>query len=681
MMNRLHESSGLYLRQHAGNPVHWQPWGSEALERAKVENKLILVSIGYAACHWCHVMEHESFSDPEVAAMMNAHFVCIKVDREEHPDIDQQYMTAVTLMTGRGGWPLNCFALPDGRPVYGGTYFRRDDWMHVLERLSYLWRTRPEDLTGSAESVTRGVEGHERIGYDRADREFSREWIDGVITKMTGSMDREDGGTTGAPKFPMPPLLSALMALPDSQYKDAVSLAIHTLHRMRMGGIHDHLGGGFARYAVDNQWRVPHFEKMLYDNAQLLSCFSRAFTVTDDPVFRETAYGILFFLNTLMNHPGGGYYSSVDADSEGEEGRFYTWTVQEIEAVLGADAKEFARHYSCTKEGNYEHGRNILYPVILQHFDNESDKLPDNKSVNVRDNARDNTPVDESKEERLRSSRKTLFLHRAGREHPAIDTKLITSWNGLLVSALTEAAYAFDDPSLLRTAQGVMVAITQRAIGDDGRMKHLFGEADSSTEGVLEDYGAVVVALTDLYQATFESPYLELATRVMQYAIDHFSDDKSGLFFFVADHHHVPVARQMELHDHVTPSSNALMAKALKRLSFLVDQPEWHARSVRMAGNMKGHIAAVPVSYGAWVELIGEMLYSGWQVTVSGSDALSAALMVRKRYGNKVTARLLHSDDPEPGDELQFVACRDQVCHAPLQSIDDLFRLLNQGAR
>jgi uncharacterized protein len=654
MKNRLEKASSLYLRQHAGNPVHWQPWGQEALDEARAGNKLLLVSIGYAACHWCHVMEHEAFSNSEVAALMNKHFVCIKVDREEHPDIDQQYMTAVTLLTGRGGWPLNCFALPDGRPVYGGTYFRRDDWMHVLERLSYLWHTRPEDLVESAVSITEGVSGHDHIGYDRADRELTADWFVSAAETLEQSMDKEHGGTAGAPKFPMPPLIFAMLSIAGKGLHSEVgTLATFTLKQMQKGGIHDHLGGGFARYSVDHAWRIPHFEKMLYDNAQLLTCYASAYRSTRDPVFRETAYGILFFLNTLMRHSAGGYYGSMDADSEGEEGRFYTWTQAEIESVLGDDAQKFLHHYSCTPEGNFEEGRNILYL-----------------------NLKDSDSGDIAALERFRAGRKALFLHRSGRVHPATDTKLIASWNCMLVSALVEAHLAFDDADLLEAARNLMLVITDNALRADGRLKHLFGANDAPIDGVLEDYGAAILALVDLYQVTFDKSYTALAAKLMLYVLADFQEPKSGMFYFVSEKQYAPVARKMELYDHVTPSSNAMVALGLYRLSFLLDKPEWLLHSERMAGNMKGRVTSAPTSHGTWLSLMLEMIAPGWQVTLSGAGALAAAKEITKRSGANVLVRLSGDENQTPDEPLQLVACRDKTCFPPFTTLEELFEMM-----
>ncbi len=653
MENRLSQSSSLYLRQHANNPVHWQPWGTEALERAEREQKLILVSIGYAACHWCHVMEHESFSDPAVADAMNRDFICIKVDREERPDLDHQYMTAVQLLSGHGGWPLNCFALPDGRPVFGGTYFRRSDWLALLERLAFLWQNKPELLRENADNITHHVARHDHIGTHRADREFQSSDLLQVNRLMLSSMDPEYGGTRGAPKFPMPPLLSLGLTLQQQGVSaQAGEMAQKTLARMYAGGIHDHLGGGFARYAVDEKWKVPHFEKMLYDNAQLLGLYARNHRLNGDELSRRAAYGILAFLNSTMKDPNGGYYGSVDADSEGEEGRFYTWTAEEIHQVAEADAQILMKHFCCTDEGNFENGRNILY---LETSD------PKGLSGSAHHDA-------------ITRGVQQLLAHRSHRVHPAIDKKMITAWNSLLVISLVEAAHAFSDPELAGLANTLMDAILKQGVDQQGRLLHLMGTNDEQIPAFLDDYATTILALTTLYGDSFHHKYLKRAVEMTQFVRKHFAEEGSDMFYYVPDGHPVPVARTMELYDHVVPSSNALMAHALKRLAFLAQKPEWYSHCQNMAGNVKGRLLSNPVSYGAWGELVVELLQGSLEITVMGEEATSEARRIREQLGTEALIRVLESDDA--ATPLQIIACRNQTCHPPVGSVEELFAMI-----
>ena len=362
-MNHLANSTSPYLLQHANNPVNWYPWGTEALQKAKDENKLILVSIGYSACHWCHVMEHESFEDEKVAAVMNEYFVCIKVDREERPDVDQVYMSAVQLMSGRGGWPLNCICLPDQRPIYGGTYFRKNDWTSLLFNLADFYKNKPEEAEEYARKLTDGIKQYESVELIKEQPEYTREDLELIATNWNRYFDKNEGGLGGAPKFPMPNSWQCLMRYAYLFKDDEVAAAVKlTLHKMAFGGIYDHIGGGFARYAVDGRWHVPHFEKMLYDNAQLLSLYSEAYTWNPDPLYEKIADEIIRFILRELTSPEFGFYSALDADSEGKEGKYYIFTRSEIETILGSDADLFCSYYHITEDGNWEEeASNVLF--------------------------------------------------------------------------------------------------------------------------------------------------------------------------------------------------------------------------------------------------------------------------------------------------------------------------------
>ncbi len=450
-MNRLANSASPYLLQHAHNPVDWYPWGAEALQKAKSENKLILVSIGYSACHWCHVMEHESFEDEKVAAVMNEYFVCIKVDREERPDVDQIYMSAIQLMTGRGGWPLNCICLPDQRPIYGGTYFRKNDWVSLLFNLADFYKQKPAEAEEYAVKLTEGIRQYESVQFVDVQPEYKRENLEEILDNWQRYFDKTEGGMGSSPKFPMPNNWQFLMRyahlMKDENIAQQVKL---TLHKMAYGGIYDHIGGGFARYSVDGRWHVPHFEKMLYDNAQLVSLYSEA-AVWQAPsksppegetlrhynqFYYQIVDEVITFVKRELTSPDGGFYSALDADSEGVEGKFYTFTKGEIEQILGNDADLFCIYYHVTDDGNWEEENTNVF------FRKESDEQLAAKL---------GLSVDELVSG-INTARDKILEARSKRVRPGLDYKILTSWNGLMLKGLCEAYRAFNKAEYLKLA-------------------------------------------------------------------------------------------------------------------------------------------------------------------------------------------------------------------------------------
>jgi uncharacterized protein YyaL (SSP411 family) len=419
--NKLANETSPYLLQHAGNPVDWYPWGNEALEKAKSENKLIIISIGYAACHWCHVMEHESFEDESIAQVMNDFYVSIKVDREERPDVDQIYMDAAYLITGRGGWPLNVIALPDGRPVFAGTYFRKDDWVRILLYFKDLYQKEPETFDREAGKLTDAMKGIKIPGIQENISPFSKKEIEESFRKIISYIDFENGGTRGAPKFPMPNIYELLLTYhfhtKDYQSLEAVNI---TLYKMANGGIYDHIGGGFARYSTDAMWKVPHFEKMLYDNAQLVSLYSNAYKIRKDELYKKVVYETLEFIETKLTDNSGGFYSSLDADSEGKEGKYYVWKKEEINELLGDRSELFCDYYSVTSIGNWE-GTNILF--ITQKKEDLLKKYEINEETFGRI---------------INESKKILFDERNKRVRPGLDDKILTSWNSLMIKGYVD---------------------------------------------------------------------------------------------------------------------------------------------------------------------------------------------------------------------------------------------------
>ncbi|HZY38994.1 MAG TPA: thioredoxin domain-containing protein, partial [Mucilaginibacter sp.] len=495
-MNHLANSTSPYLLQHANNPVEWYPWGSEALQKAKDENKLILVSIGYSACHWCHVMEHESFEDEKVAAVMNEYFVCIKVDREERPDVDQIYMGAVQLMSGRGGWPLNCICLPDQRPIYGGTYFKKNDWVGLLFSLADFYKNKPDEAEEYAYRLTKGIQEYESVGLVTEQAEYTKNDLEQIIGNWKKYFDKTEGGLGNAPKFPMPNNWQCLMRYAHLMKDDSVAEQTRlTLHKMAFGGIYDHIGGGFARYSVDGRWHVPHFEKMLYDNAQLLSLYSEAYTWSPDPLYAQIADEIVTFTLRELTSPEFGFYSALDADSEGKEGKFYIFTKTEINEILGDDAGLFCIYYHITDDGNWdEEASNVL-------FRRETDEKLAGKiglPVNILN-------------KKIQASRQKVFAARSHRVRPGLDYKILASWNGLMLKGLCDAYRAFDKPQYLEIALKNADFILNNLVDANGRLSRV----KSDKIAFLDDYANVADAFIALYEVTFNEDWLSHARKLV----------------------------------------------------------------------------------------------------------------------------------------------------------------------
>ncbi|MEM9022916.1 MAG: thioredoxin domain-containing protein, partial [Bacteroidota bacterium] len=454
--NRLVDETSPYLLQHAHNPVNWYPWGDEALDKAKAENKLLLISIGYSACHWCHVMEHESFEDTAVAAFMNEHFVCIKVDREERPDIDQIYMDAVQLLTQRGGWPLNCFALPDGKPFFGGTYFPKKQWLNVLDKVQEEYAQNPDKVTEYAERLTEGVQSTDLIAMNPEPPKFTWDGLQEAVRTWSENFDQEEGGPNRAPKFPLPNnyqfLLRYAHLTGDAALMDHVNL---TLKKIAYGGIYDQVGGGFARYSTDELWKVPHFEKMLYDNGQLVSLYAEAYQATGDERYKRVVYETLAFVARELTADVGAFYSALDADSEGEEGKFYIWSKAELEELLGSDYALVADYYNINQKGFWEHGNYIL--------------LRDRDDAAI---AAEHELTTEALTERIERAKATLLEARAKRVRPGLDDKSLTSWNAIMLKGYVDAYQVFREPRFLEAALRNARFLTEVQRREDGGLWH-----------------------------------------------------------------------------------------------------------------------------------------------------------------------------------------------------------------
>ncbi len=613
--NKLADASSPYLLQHANNPVNWYPWGEEALQKARKENKLLLISIGYAACHWCHVMEKESFSDPVVAAIMNDHFINIKVDREERPDVDQVYMDALQIMTGQGGWPLNIVALPDQRPVFGGTYFPKDQWVEILEKISGMFTNDPEQFEEYAEKMVNALNTIDKQNGIAGTKPPKREELHAFFENFLKATDPKRGGLQGAPKFPLPVIGEAyLYFYVLSGETEALRLTCLTLDQMAAGGIYDSVGGGFSRYATDERWKVPHFEKMLYDNAQIVGLYANAYRLTQSPSYAEVIRDTFHFLNRELKDPAGGFYASLDADSEGEEGRFYIWTKDEFEDTLGEDAIWAADFFSLEKDGYWENGKNIL----LQLHD-------------PAEFSRKNGWTEAEFYKKRRNVLRKLFEARNKRIRPATDDKVLTSWNAMLISGLSAAAKALNEENFIRTSVQIADFIRKHMVQGDV-LYHNYRKGKTTIPGFLEDYACWIKALCDLYETTFDIRYLQEAEKWTYITIDRFRTDKSYLFFFTATGGEELVARKKETVDNVVPSSNSVMAENLIRLAHWFDREDWKFDGLRMLQEMKPGMMRNPAFHAGWGQVMCMLTGPFFELAASGPDAHQLLKKTDRQY-------------------------------------------------
>jgi len=662
-MNRLANSTSPYLLQHANNPVNWYPWGKEALDKARAENKLILVSIGYSACHWCHVMEHESFEDEAVAAVMNEYFVCIKVDREERPDVDQIYMSAVQLMSGRGGWPLNCICLPDQRPIYGGTYFRKNDWTSLLFNLADFYKQKPEEAEDYAVRLTEGIQKYESIEFVEAHAQYSKTDLQAIVNNWKRYFDKQEGGTGNAPKFPMPNNWLALMRyahlMKDEEIAQQVKLS---LHKMAFGGIYDHVGGGFARYSVDGRWHVPHFEKMLYDNAQLISLYAEAYTWQPDELYRQVVDEIITFSTRELMSPEYGFYSALDADSEGKEGKFYIFTKDEIEEILGDEAGLFSIYYNITEDGNWEEEEsNVL-------FRKDSDEELAQKL---------GLPVDELLAQ-INASKQKVFEARSVRVRPGLDNKILASWNGLMLKGLADAYRTFNKPAYLELALNNAGFILNNLLGQNGRLSRVYSATSSQDKSVafLDDYANIIDGLIALYEVTFNEHWLQQAKSLANTAIARYYDETKGIFFFTADDDEQLIARKSEIMDGVIPASNSVMARVLKKLGLLFDNESYVEVSAQLLRNVMPQLAKYGSAYSNWVMLLLDEVFGINEIAITGTEAEAFRKEMENNYipnkimlgGNTGSLPLLQD---KFGASTQIFICKDKTCGLPAHNPAD----------
>ena len=594
MSNRLAKETSPYLLQHADNPVDWYPWSEEALQKANAEDKPIFLSIGYSACHWCHVMAHESFEDERVAAILNEHFVSIKVDREERPDLDRIYMSAVQAMTGRGGWPMSVFITPEGQPFYGGTYFPPErrygmpSFTDVLLSVADAWQNRRQELVESGQRLVEAIERQSVVRGDVKREDVKRETVETAFANLWQRFDRTHGGWGDAPKFPQPMALEFLLCYHHAT-GDALALQMvtQTLEAMARGGMYDQLGGGFHRYSVDDHWLAPHFEKMLYDNAQLSRIYLHAWQVTGEPFYRTIAEEILDYVVREMTSPEGGFYSTQDADSEGEEGKFFVWTPAEIRDLLGAEADAFMAAYGVTERGNFE-GQNIL--EYVGHVSQRTE---------------------------LAEARRKLFTAREQRVHPGRDEKVLTSWNGLMLAALAEAARALNRDDYRQVAERNAGFLLSELRREDGRLYRTWKGGEAKINGYLEDYAHLVVGLLELYQTTFEPRWYLAARELAEVMIAHFSAPDGG-FFDTSDDHEELITRPRELQDNAVPSGNAMAALGLLRLAGLAVEPRYAELARRSLVQVQPLLAQYPLGFGQWLIALDYALAHPREIAIVG---------------------------------------------------------------
>lgn len=664
MANALIHETSPYLLQHAHNPVDWHPWGDDALKEAKDENKMLLISIGYAACHWCHVMEHECFEDDEVAALMNKYFVCIKVDREERPDVDQVYMNAAQLINGSGGWPLNALAMPDGRPFFAATYFPKDRWMQLLDFFSKQFRTNRPKLEEQATQLSQGIADVEKVKFSDRAPDFSQEIADQLASNILKIVDKQFGGLSSSQKFPMPSVWEFLLEHSwKTKEKDALKAVESTLINMAQGGIFDQLGGGFSRYATDVKWHVPHFEKMLYDNAQLISLYSHAWQVTGKNLYKKTVEQTIRFVQRELTSPENGFYSSIDADSEKEEGKFYVWSYDEIHQILKEEADLFCGYYGITKNGNWEQNKNI--PDI--HYGTASFQLAPGEL-----------------EKRLQSAREKLLAVREKRIHPATDDKILTSWNAMMASGLLSAYRAFGEQSYLELAKNNLDFLLKNVVKKEGGLYRNYKNSKATVHAFLDDYAFFIKALIDYYQVTFEIEYLQKAKELFEYADEHFSDQVNKMFFYTDDQFSNLIARNQEISDNVIPSSNSVMAQNAFVLGTLFEDRKKVQRAATMVNNIKQEMKQNPAYYSNWARLLLNLIKTPFEIAIVGKDAKKKLLLLQKNYlpnatfmgGEKENLPLLTNKLVE-GKTMIYV-CHNKACQKPVEKEDEAMALIKQ---
>ena len=658
--NQLVNETSPYLLQHAYNPVDWHPWNEETLEKAKKEDKLLLISIGYSACHWCHVMEHESFEDSAVAKIMNDNFICIKVDREERPDIDQIYMTAVQLMNQRGGWPLNCIALPNGQPFWGGTYFRKEDWKNQILKMANTYKTNKNRVIEFANKLTEGIQQVENIVENTEEVNFKWQDLHNMVSPWSDRFDEDYGGTNGAPKFPMPNAYNFLLQYAHLSNNKEVSQHVElTLNEMAFGGIYDQIGGGFSRYSVDKFWKAPHFEKMLYDNGQLVSLYSQAYLKYNNPLYKEIVFETLDFIERELTADNGAFYSALDADSEGEEGKFYVWNEKELTTLITEDFPIFKDYYNINERGLWEHGNYILLRK------ESKEKISKKHKISLSE-----------LEQKIKNWKVTLMKERDTRIRPGLDDKSLTSWNALMLKGFVDSYMSFGEKHHLDIAIKNANFIVNTQMSKDGKLLHSYKNKRSTINAYLEDYSLTISAFIRLYESTFDKKWLTHSEKLTEYAITHFYDKNSGMFFFTSDLDPKLVARKMEINDNVIPASNSVMANALFDLGTILDKEYYKQLSIKMLNNIKPEMDSYASGYANYATLMLKQVSPYYEVAIVGKDSHKKTMEMNTRYNpntlfigsfKESNLELLQGKYVE-GTTMIYV-CENKVCQLPTTKI------------
>jgi uncharacterized protein YyaL (SSP411 family) len=664
--NLLIKETSPYLLQHAHNPVEWHAWNEETLAKAKAEDKLLLISIGYAACHWCHVMEHESFEDSAVAAIMNENFICIKVDREERPDVDAIYMDACQLITGRGGWPLNAIALPDGRPIYALTYAPKTEWNKVLKYFGNFYPAKKTEAISQAEQLTQGIVDKENIPLSTEEPLFTENELKLTWSTWKDKIDYKKGGRTGSPKFPMSYNYDYLMQdyfhTKDPQKLEAVTV---TLDNMMMGGIYDQVGGGFARYSTDANWKVPHFEKMMYDNGQLVSTYAKAYALTKNEEYATVVRESIEWVKREMTDKSNGFYSSLDADSEGEEGLFYIWTNDELDNILGDDAKLLKYYWSVSLTGNWE-GQNILFATkTLAKF------------------AKLNKMEIPELQGKIKKGKAKLLKAREDRIRPGLDDKILVSWNALMLTGLIDAYRYLGDDEYLDLALKNANFIKDNTIQKDFRINRNYKNGSSTINGFLDDYSLTIEAFIALYEVTFDEEWLNLANNLSQYVLTHFYDESNSMFFYTSDIDVKLITRKKEVQDNVIPASNSSMAKSLFLLGDFYDNKLYKEISESMLNNMMQYVLNYGTYYANWAKLLDMQVHQPYEIAIVGKNAESLRKEMMSKYipnaiymGGKTEGSLtLLKDKLQKGDTYIYV-CQNKACKMPVKTSIEALKLM-----
>ena len=673
MSNNLINETSPYLLQHAYNPVDWNPWDSKYLDLAKKENKLIIISVGYSACHWCHVMERESFEDTIAAKLMNEKYISIKVDREERPDVDNVYMNAVQLMTGSGGWPLNVVTLPDGRPIWGGTYFTKDQWINALEQISKLYNDDPERLISYADQLEEGVKSLDVINLNETTPDFNLNIMQDYLNTWSTKFDMDYGGSKGMPKFMMPNNLHFLLKYSyQTENKEIQKFVELSLEKMAFGGVYDQVGGGFSRYSIDDKWHIPHFEKMLYDNAQLISLYSDAYKLTKNSLYKNVVYETIGFINSELKDSSGGYYSSLDADSKTdenvlEEGAFYVWTKEELIKVLKEKFTLFSDYYNINEFGYWEANKYVL--------------IRNQKGVEIA--SKYNISEDELNQF-IQSCKSELIKVRNKRIKPRLDDKILSSWNGLMIKGFADSYKAFNEPDFLDAAVKNGEFIVKNLLQKDGQLLRNYKNNKGYINGYLEDYSAVISGFIALHEITLDDKWLKYSKKITDYVYNHFYNEKTKMFYFTSDLDEKLLSRNVNFRDNVIPSSNSMMANNLFLLSHYFDNEYYLDTAKSMLNNISPEFDLYPDGFSNWLDLMLKLSDSFYEVAVVGEDALIKATEINKNFKpNKlIIGSLIESDLPllenryVDGDTFIYV-CVKKACRLPVKTSEEALEFIN----